>query len=65
VRAFFEAGRGAIGPRIWFDLPGAPLRTRTIPGSGLVRQIRIGKPTPIPPAWWWSSRAAPSSTPAP
>jgi len=46
VRAFFEAGRGAIGPRIWFDMPGAPLRTRTIPGSGLVRQIRIGKPTP-------------------
>lgn len=46
VRAFFEAGRGGIGPRIWFDMPGAPLRTRTIPGSGLVRQIRIGKPTP-------------------
>ncbi len=46
VRAYYEAGRGAIGPRIWFDLPGAPTRTRTIPGSGLVRQIRIGKPTP-------------------
>ncbi len=46
VRAYYEAGRGGIGPRIWFDLPGAPLRTRTIPGSGLVRQIRVGQPTP-------------------
>ena len=46
VRAFYEAGRGGIGPRVWFDLPGAPLRTRTIPGSGLVRQIRVGQPTP-------------------
>ena len=46
VRAYYEAGRGGIGPRVWFDLPGAPLRTRTIPGSGQVRQIRIGQPTP-------------------
>jgi N-acetylmuramoyl-L-alanine amidase len=46
VRAFYEAGRGAIGPRVWFDMPGAPLRTRSIPGSGLVRQIRVGQPTP-------------------
>ncbi|MEY4840314.1 MAG: hypothetical protein RLZZ374_1222 [Cyanobacteriota bacterium] len=46
VRAFYEAGRGGIGPRVWFDLPGAPLRTRTIPSSGLVRQIRVGQPTP-------------------
>jgi len=27
-------------------MPGAPLRTRTVPGSGLVRQIRVGQPTP-------------------
>ncbi len=46
LRAFYEAGRGAIGPRVWFDMPGAPLRTRTVPGSGLVRQIRVGQPTP-------------------
>ncbi len=46
VRAYYEAGRGGIGPRVWFDLPGAPLRTRTIPGSGQVRQIRVGQPTP-------------------
>ncbi len=46
VRAYYEAGRGGIGPRVWFDLPGAPLRTRTIAGSGLVRQIRVGQPTP-------------------
>ncbi len=46
LRAYYEAGRGGIGPRVWFDMPGAPLRTRTVSGSGLVRQIRIGKPTP-------------------
>ena len=46
VRAYYEAGRGGIGPRVWVDLPGAPLRTRTIPGSGQVRQIRVGQPTP-------------------
>ena len=46
LRAFYEAGRGGIGPRVWFDMPGAPMRTRTIPGSGLVRQIRVGQPTP-------------------
>ena len=46
LKAFYEAGRGGMGPRVWFDMPGAPMRTRTIPGSGLVRQIRVGKPTP-------------------
>ncbi|WP_411876064.1 N-acetylmuramoyl-L-alanine amidase [Vulcanococcus limneticus] len=46
IQAFYESGRGRSGPRIWVDLPGAPIRTRTIPGAGLVRQVRIGKPTP-------------------
>ena len=44
VQAFFEEGRGLVGPRVWIDLPGAPLRTRTIPGSGAVRQVRVGRP---------------------
>ena len=42
--AFYEEGRGALGPRVWIDLPGAPLRTRTIPGSGALRQVRVGRP---------------------
>ena len=44
LQAFFEAGRGGIGPRVWIDLPGAPQRTRTIAGNGVVRQVRIGRP---------------------
>jgi N-acetylmuramoyl-L-alanine amidase len=44
LQAFFEEGRGGIGPRVWIDLPGAPQRTRTIPGNGVVRQVRIGRP---------------------
>ncbi len=46
LQAFYEAGRGGLGPRIWIDLPGAPLRTRTLPAGGVVREVRIGKPTP-------------------
>ncbi|MEB3256893.1 MAG: N-acetylmuramoyl-L-alanine amidase [Cyanobacteriota bacterium] len=46
LRAFYEEGRGGVGPRIWIDLPGAPQRTRSLPGSGSLRQIRIGRPGP-------------------
>lgn len=44
LQAFYEEGRGLVGPRVWVDLPGAPQRTRTIPGSGAVRQVRVGRP---------------------
>ena len=44
VQAFYEEGRGLVGPRIWIDLPGAPLRPRTVPGSGALRQVRVGRP---------------------
>ncbi|MFM7652201.1 MAG: N-acetylmuramoyl-L-alanine amidase [Vulcanococcus sp.] len=44
VQAFYEEGRPGTGPRVWIDLPGSPLRTRTIPGSGAVRQVRVGRP---------------------
>ncbi|EDY38659.1 cell wall hydrolase/autolysin [Cyanobium sp. PCC 7001] len=44
--AFFEDGSRLQGPRVWVDLPGAPSRTRSIRGSGEVREVRIGKPTP-------------------
>ena len=44
VRAFFEEGRGGRGPRIWFDLPGAPLRARSLWLGYNLREVRIGKP---------------------
>jgi N-acetylmuramoyl-L-alanine amidase len=31
---------------VWVDFPGAPQRSRTIRGSGAVREVRIGRPTP-------------------
>jgi N-acetylmuramoyl-L-alanine amidase len=42
--AFYEAGAGARGPRVWIDLPGAPSRSRSVNGSGDLRQVRIGQP---------------------
>jgi len=44
LQAFYEAGSGLRGPRVWVDLPGAPSRTRTVRGSGSVREVRIGRP---------------------
>jgi len=43
-QAFFEAGTALRGPRVWVDLPGAPSRTRSLPGSGALREVRIGRP---------------------
>ena len=43
-KAFFEAGVGLRGPRVWIDLPGAPVRSRTVSGSGVLREVRIGRP---------------------
>ena len=43
-QAFFEAGTALRGPRVWVDLPGAPSRTRTVRGSGALREVRIGRP---------------------
>ena len=44
--AFFEAGDRRQGPRVWIDFPGELSRPRRILGSGPVREIRLGKPTP-------------------
>jgi len=44
VRAYFEEGSGGRGPRIWFDLPGAPLRARSLWLGYNLREVRIGKP---------------------
>jgi N-acetylmuramoyl-L-alanine amidase len=43
-RAFFEEGERGRGPRVWVDLPGAPLRPRTLPAGGALREVRIGRP---------------------
>jgi len=44
LQAFYEEGRGLVGPRVWIDLPGAPQRTRSVGGNGVVRQVRVGRP---------------------
>jgi N-acetylmuramoyl-L-alanine amidase len=44
VRAFYEEGLGGRGPRIWFDLPGAPLRARSLWLGYNLREVRIGRP---------------------
>jgi N-acetylmuramoyl-L-alanine amidase len=42
--AFYEAGAGQRGPRVWIDLPGAPSHSRSVNGNGDLRQVRIGQP---------------------
>ncbi|MFM9046687.1 MAG: N-acetylmuramoyl-L-alanine amidase [Cyanobium sp.] len=46
VRAYFEDGKRGQGPRVWFDLPGAPMRRRNVRGGGSLVEVRIGKPDP-------------------
>lgn len=44
LQAFFEDGSRLRGPRVWVDLPGTPSRSRSIRGSGPIREVRIGRP---------------------
>ena len=44
LQAFYENGSGLRGARVWIDLPGPPSRSRTIHGSGAIREVRIGRP---------------------
>lgn len=46
VRAFFQEGGRGQGPRVWFDLPGAPMRRRSVRGAGSLVEVRVGKPDP-------------------
>jgi N-acetylmuramoyl-L-alanine amidase len=46
VRAFFQDGRPGQGPRVWFDLPGAPVRPRSLRGAGALVEVRVGRPNP-------------------
>ena len=43
-QAFFEEGRGLVGPKLWVDVPGAPQRSRTVRGNGVIREVRVGRP---------------------
>ena len=45
IEAFFEEGRGLVGPRLWIDLPGAPSRSRSVRGNGAIREVRVGRPS--------------------
>ena len=45
LQAFFEAGDRNRGPRVWIDFPGELSRSRSLRGSGPVREIRLGKPS--------------------
>ena len=45
LQAFFEAGDHNRGPRVWIDFPGELSRSRSLRGSGPVREIRLGKPS--------------------
>ncbi|MFM7268642.1 MAG: N-acetylmuramoyl-L-alanine amidase [Cyanobium sp.] len=44
LQAFFEEGSGGRGPRLWVDLPGAPLRPRSLWFGGTLREVRVGRP---------------------
>ena len=44
LQAFFESGDRRRGPRVWIDFPGELSRSRSLPGSGPVREIRRGRP---------------------
>ena len=46
LEAFIEAGDSRRGPRVWIDFPGELSRSRSLRGSGPVKEIRLGKPTP-------------------
>ena len=42
--AYYQAGFGGIGDRIWIDFPGELSKPRKIVGNGPVKEIRLGKP---------------------
>jgi len=44
LKAYFEAGTASRGAKLWVDLPGEPNRSRSIGGSGALKEVRIGRP---------------------
>ncbi|WP_320676573.1 N-acetylmuramoyl-L-alanine amidase [Prochlorococcus sp. MIT 1300] len=45
LEAFYQGPVDGKGARVWIDFPGELIRPRSVSGSGLVHQIRLGKPT--------------------
>ena len=43
--AFYQSSTTDKGERVWIDFPGELSRPRTIKGNGLVKEIRLGKPS--------------------
>ena len=45
LQAFYQSSTIDKGERVWIDFPGELSRPRTIKGNGLVKEIRLGKPS--------------------
>ncbi len=45
LKAYFQPPVADKGIRVWIDFPGELVRPRKLAGSGLVKEIRLGKPS--------------------
>ncbi len=45
LEAFFQSSTKDKGQRVWVDFPGELSQPRTIKGNGLIKEIRLGKPS--------------------
>ena len=45
LKAFFQKSNKIHGDRFWVDFPGELKTPRTIKGNGLIKEIRLGKPS--------------------
>ncbi len=46
LEAFYQPAGNGKGARVWIDFKGELVRPRSLQGSGPVREIRLGKPSP-------------------
>jgi hypothetical protein len=44
IASMEDVNDALVGSRVWIDLPGSPSVTTSIPGSGAVLRVRIGRP---------------------
>ncbi len=45
LRAFYQSANTGNGDRVWVDFPGELTTPRTLKGNGVIREIRLGKPS--------------------
>ncbi len=45
LEAFFQSSNNDKGERVWIDFPGELSQPRTLKGNGVVKEIRLGKPS--------------------